>query len=299
MEFISWVLAELKQHSEALRGFYYIAVGVFGVVGIYFLRQRDKAMQKSSDASEKQADIAEISQLTDQYIKSIDQLGDDSAAIKLGGVYGLEKVASSSNSFYRQVVEVLTSYVRINAVEPKDINKHSPNQVIQAILFVLGRLENDGRVVFDLSDTFLMAYELKGDFSGSKFWRANLQYAQTAEAGFREVEFHKADFTSATLTSVDLTKSGLVGANFSGAELSGAVVDSANCMRATFDKANCYGTSFREAELYDSTFEDAVVSRADFTGVVCGENAFKGAIGLDESVGLINRLGITVEHKES
>ena len=91
-------------------------------------------------------------QITDRFTKAIDQLGKDNMAVRLGGIYALERIARDSEYDHPAVIEVLTTFVReqtqgrletsrswLATLLPKDQDASQPPADIQAILTVLGR----------------------------------------------------------------------------------------------------------------------------------------------------------------
>jgi hypothetical protein len=68
------------------------------LVGLYFTSQTLRTTQEG--------------QITDRFTKAIDQLGKDTLAIRLGGIYALERIARDSESDHWAVMEVLTAFVR-------------------------------------------------------------------------------------------------------------------------------------------------------------------------------------------
>ena len=61
---------------------------------------------------------AEEGQITDRFTKAIAQLGDKEMAIRLGGIYALERIARDSEKDHGPIMEVLTAYVRQRAPRP-------------------------------------------------------------------------------------------------------------------------------------------------------------------------------------
>src|SRR5215211_5252617 len=127
--------------------------GVAGAVGIYFTwrgqrqaRQTQEENQRStqeqisltrqSQDQNQQATQAQLGnaqeelrltrqgQITERFTRAIDQLGNESLEIRLGGIYALERIDKESpeRTYHGTVMEVLTAYVRENSrwepVEP-------------------------------------------------------------------------------------------------------------------------------------------------------------------------------------
>jgi hypothetical protein len=105
---------------------------------------------------------AQEGQITDRFTKAINQLGEagpENLALRLGGIYALERIARDSERDHWPIMEILTAYVREHAPWPpkdippladdlsptekspegKDPLQLKPMPDIQAILTVLGR----------------------------------------------------------------------------------------------------------------------------------------------------------------
>jgi hypothetical protein len=113
------------------------------LVGLYFTSQTLRTTQEG--------------QITDRFTKAITQLGDNNLAVRLGGIYALERISKDSPSDHWSVMEVLTAFVReyshgrpnppwalVSMLFPKDPfpedrAKPSPPTDVQAILTVIGR----------------------------------------------------------------------------------------------------------------------------------------------------------------
>lgn len=54
--------------------------------------------------------------VTDRYTKSIEQLGSDKLDVRIGGVYALERIARDSSRDHPTVMEVLSAFIREQAL---------------------------------------------------------------------------------------------------------------------------------------------------------------------------------------
>ena len=153
---------------------------------------------------------AEEGQITDRFTKAIEQLGQkgpDNMALRLGGIYALERISKDSEKDHRPIMEVLTAYVRENApkqgkyVEEANLK---PNTDIQAILTVIGhrktteikRLDD----FLDLSNTHLAGVHLEqANLSGLSLAGANLTGAMLFGANLNVTALGMADLTRAML----------------------------------------------------------------------------------------------------
>ena len=149
-------------------------------------------------------------------------------AIRLGGIYALERIAKDSEKDHGPIMEILTAYVRENAPRqeaPRQEEAERPPTDIQAILTVIGRRKATAiRRVDDILD---------------------LPYTHLTRARLMD-----ANLTVTNLREADLTRANLDGANLDEALLRGA---------------DLTGAYLREAELNKAELKEADLTRADLT----------------------------------
>ena len=192
-----------------------------------------RVAQENVSVAQETVRVAEEGHITERFTKAIAQLGDDNMAIRLGGIYALERIAKDSERDHGPVMEVLTAYVREKAPRKNDDYKpqaaERPTTDIQAILTVIGRRETTGKGRrndrLDLSNTHL---------AGIVLWGAHLR---------------GADLRGAALSGAALSGAALSGADLDGADLDGAVLSGANLSGANMWGANLCRAHLREAHL--------------------------------------------------
>lgn len=175
--------------------------GFFLLAGLYVAWRRVK--------------VAEEGQITERFTRAIDQLGQnepDKMAIRLGGIYALERIAKDSEKDYDPIMEVLTTYVRQNASVPREDPEEEqweeelplPTADIQAILTVIGRRETTGnnRCNDPLSLTSARLYG--ADMRGANLCGVRLNFADLRRADLREADLRGTDLTRADLAHADL-----------------------------------------------------------------------------------------------
>ena len=155
-------------------------------------------------ATEKRVSIAHEGHLTERLTRAITQLGDDNMAIRLGGIYALERLAKDSDTDHGRVMDILTAYVRENAPRhgedaPQAANKpnkpNKPTTDMQAILTVIGRRKTPG--------------------NNRHTARLDLNHTRLVGADLRRADLTGADLTGADLTGADLLMADLTDANLS------------------------------------------------------------------------------------
>jgi len=184
--------------------------GAVGLIGLFFTWQNTSQARESTRQT---LELTERGQITERFTRAIDQLGatDDKGKkkleIRLGGIYGLERIDKESpeRAYHGTVMEVLTAYVRENApwrpkasnppeggsVSDSAFNEGAPPLDIRAILDILMRREEEQvpkeyRVWFDLRETDLREAFLPGANLREAFLRAN-RLTNPATHGCRRV----------------------------------------------------------------------------------------------------------------
>jgi hypothetical protein len=166
----------------------------------------------------RQLQVAREGQVTDRYTKAIDQLGDDkSLAVRIGGIYALERIAKDSKADRVTIVEVLAAFVRAHAPpapsQPTG-SEDPPPADVQTALTVLGRLPRPDVLVIDLA---------RIDLTGANLAGANLAYANLAYTNLTHADFTYAILYHADLTQADLSDANLIHASLTDANVGGAV----------------------------------------------------------------------------
>ena len=251
----AYQLASLE--DEYRRTLAQILAGCGLLVGLYWNSRRVKA-------TEDNVRVAEEGHITERFTRAIAQLGDkENRAIRLGGIYALERLAKDSEKDYGPIMEVLTAYVRENATKQGKYAEEAavkPTTDIQAILKVIGRREttgkNRGNDRLDLSNTHL---------HGVVILRADLSGADLSGADLSGALLGRADLSGALLGGADLG-----GATLSGADLNGAFLERADLNGAFLDRADLSGALLSEATLSRAFLRGADLSEADLSGAGLG-----------------------------
>src|SRR5262249_10539170 len=81
------------------------------LVGLYFTAQTPRTSQETLQVNQETLRTTQESQITDRFTKAITQLGDNNLAVRLGGIYALERIAKDSEEDHWTVMEVLTTFV--------------------------------------------------------------------------------------------------------------------------------------------------------------------------------------------
>jgi uncharacterized protein YjbI with pentapeptide repeats len=240
----------------------------------------------SLNATRHQVAVAEQSQFTDRYTKAVEQLdkgGDDHLQVRLGAIYGLERLAHDSPRDQPAIIEVLSAFIRTNspvpiiptpqacAREPLDSTNQPlsdcrelhlcpekpPSPDINIALTVLGRRNaaHDNHTPVDLRGTCLRRAQLHGaNLSGARLDWTNLLFANLSNTNLRGATLSNAylgdsNLTHADLSQADLSRAFLFAASFRDATLIGANLTQAKLGLAKLDRANLSRADLRWADL--------------------------------------------------
>lgn len=203
-------------------------------------------------------------QTSDRFGKAIDQLGSDKIDIRLGGIYGLERLARDSPSIHVAAYDILSAFVREHApAGTGDCANHGPidrynvpypSEDVQTAIFAVDRRDrkNDtSGLVIDFSDSCLL---------GTDFSNAQAAYIEMVGSDLRYADFQNADLADAALADADVAGANLENADLRRADLRGAILAGANLV-----VSHLAGASLLNADL-----DGADLRGADLTGADLG-----------------------------
>jgi uncharacterized protein YjbI with pentapeptide repeats len=264
-------------------------------------------------------ELTEQGQITERYTKAIEQLGQKELAMRLGGIYALERIAKDSERDHPTVVEVLSAFVReesrrqgagrpeqgmaqeaakeIDTAAPERNAEVRPATDVQAALTVLGRLpQRAGISRGDLSEAHLSGVQLERaelsgvQLRGADLSRAKLLLANLSGAVLQEADLSGADLLLANLSGAMLLQANLSGAHLERANLSGAMLLQANLSGAHLERANLSGAMLIGADLSGAPLRGVNLSGADLQEADLSDAPLNGAdlseADLSETLGL-------------
>jgi hypothetical protein len=243
-----------QDRREAMTLLFQTLGGLAFLSGVFFTWQQ---LMTSRD----QLVTAQQGQITERFTRAIDQLGKmdsvvagaskenagQNLAIRLGGIYALERIAKDSKTDHPVVMEVLTAFVRQTAPWSLDSETKSEDHLgirpdTQAALAVIGRRT----IVYSDRENQRL------DLSGLDLRRATLTGAR-----FQGVDLESTHFDEALLNNAELQGASLVDARFSKAVL--------RC--ANLQNANLSGADLKQSIVSGADFTNANLTGADFSGV--------------------------------
>lgn len=99
--------------------------------------------------------------VTERYTRAVGQLGDDSMAVRVGGVYALERIGNDSAKDRTTIVYVLGAFIRERSKVIRD-RQDDPNEDVKAGLRAASRLLKLSSAKLDLRDADLRNADLSG-----------------------------------------------------------------------------------------------------------------------------------------
>lgn len=214
--------------------------------------------------------VTERGHVTDRYSKAIEQLGNDSLDVRLGGIYALEQIARDSARIEEDqatIVEVLSAFVRVHS-DPVYRYRASLPPAEAGTATTLSHEELTDRA----EDYLSKAVKLPLDVQAAVTVLGRLPYSEMiprgdlTEATLRRVTVTRtSDLTGATLIQSDLT-----GANLSGATLARTKLTMAKLLEADLGDADLTGAGLTAADitrakLHNTNFARAILVSADLT----------------------------------
>ncbi|MBB2749205.1 UNVERIFIED_ORG: uncharacterized protein YjbI with pentapeptide repeats [Microbispora rosea subsp. rosea] len=258
--------------GEALRTALAAGAGVGAAItlALSFRRQRHQEIitaLTTHDATERR--------VTELYTKAAEQLGHDKAAVRLAGLYALERLAQGNPGHRQTIVNVICAYLRMPNTPPWSPGPRwsasSAPGPWQAAAPADPDRTLEGERQVRLTAQSILAEHLRDERRPDQ--RANLPAPPRHWPGMR------IDLTGATLIDLDLSEAHLVEAQFDGATFTGdsSFHGATFTGQAQFDGATFTGDTW----FFGATFTgDAAFSRATFNGAA----DFEGAIFTGEAV---------------
>jgi uncharacterized protein YjbI with pentapeptide repeats len=240
------------------------------------LRQKDQDQADVARAYLLQERIAETTKadaadrrVTEQYSKSVEQLGSDKAAVRLGGLYALERLGQSIPALQENIGNLLCAYLRMPHLLPEELPSE-PNRDQRDLHNQLTQEQEVRQTALDI----LIRHNNPNQHGQHwhelriRLQRANLSNAILADAYLTGANLTGANLTGtnlarANLTRANLTLTKLPGAHLTGANLTGATMIFANLNRADLTSADLTRANLIRARLIRADLADADLTRAN------------------------------------
>ena len=215
--------------------------------------------------------------ITDRYSTAIEQLGNASADVRIGGIYALERIARDSPPDRDTIVDVLATFVREHTRSGhRTPSTEKVGADVQAALSVLGRRPSvgDEAKTLDLYHSGLNDADLSGgDYRGAMF-----DYSRLSGAVFSGAKLDGADLSFCKARGAAFTHSTARGAHFVNAEYTHGWFLAADLRDTDFYGCDLTRSDFgrRYSELGDPPLPPAIVTGARFTKATLAGTILRG-----------------------
>ncbi|WNV86707.1 pentapeptide repeat-containing protein [Umezawaea sp. Da 62-37] len=310
-----------------------VAVGGGGLFALYLAARRQRTQELELAQRERvQADTKKVAEdsrvhaervaeaterdaverrITELYTKASDQLGSDKAAVRLAGLYALERLGQSTPDQQEAVGNLLCAYLRMPHPKPHPLPEEPTAEQREAheLARALYDQERETRQTAvdilvrhhptagqgwsnlslrlhraDLTDTNLTGANL----SLAALSRANLRRANLSDANLRRANLTDANLSRANLSDANLSRANLTDANLSRANLRRANLSDANLSRANLTDANLGGAALTDANLRVANLSGANLSLANLSGTDLRDANLRDANLTDANLSLAN-----------
>jgi hypothetical protein len=248
--------------NEARKTLAQILAALVVVVAFYSASKTFEMSQEqlkiARENSQAQNEATRDGQLTDRYLRAIEQLGasdrDGKPVLerRIGSIYALERIAQESERDDWSVMTVLTTYIREQSpIKPEPPQRYlrnwRPRADVQAALTVLGR-RTDKQIEFERRNNLhinLALCDLRGaNLNGARLRGAVFVGSLMTSARFAEAELQNTMFQNANLINADFR-----GAQLQNSELVDVKLQGAHLMNAQLDGAFLSGSDLTDAFL--------------------------------------------------
>ena len=266
---------EKEPNSTTIRNAGIVIAGIFALV---FALWRGLVAERQAAASQRQAETSQQGLLNERYQKGAEMLGSKVLAVRLGGIYALQRLAEEHpEQYHLQIIELLCAFVR-NPTGDKDgpvlrhdeagDPAHGLREDVQAIMRAIGNRSDVG-IALEESDRNFHLYLPSVNIERGLLSELNLAGALLHESNLFGAHLIGTNFSDAYLESANFSRAHLIGANLSSASLIGAnfsdsVLDSANLSKAIFRSADLLNAGFADTNLTDADLVDANLTGASF-----------------------------------
>lgn len=267
---LSWKLLWDLIDQDAIRNLILLAAGI---IGWFFLIRRTKAIEQD-------VEIAAQNLTIDRLNRAIQQLDSEKVYVRLGGITGLEQIATTQDRESKRIARILVSFIRTRAtedseeVELKEENEFDAYRAkrldietaVNALARIASKLERQeqfqqhGDKKQDLCNLESL------DLRGLRLENANLSRFNLAGTDFSGTWMRRVNFTGALLFKITRTRrkfsaiffrAFLDQANFTDAYMNGAIFTKAQLVSAKFDNVVMQNVILNRAIINNAHFENS------------------------------------------
>lgn len=166
---------------ELVRLVFYVVAGIGGIVALVMTYRRQRYAERAQKHTEHDAAQRRV---TDMYAHAIERLGDGNAAVRLGALYLLERLAQEHAGQRQTIVNVICAYLRMPFTPPGEDDERAAHEELQV------RLTAQSILGAHLSEPSGYWPGLSLDLSRAVLVDLDLNAARPGYADFTKAEFH-------------------------------------------------------------------------------------------------------------
>ncbi len=216
--------------------------------------------------------VAQRGLMNERYQKGAEMLGDNLLAVRLGGIYALQRLAEEDPGQYHvQIMRLFCAFVRHPTKDERVDEKQKKTLLgdIQAIVEMI-RTRSEANIALEKEaekEEGLSCLDLSdADLPHSVFNKADLSKASLMKTDLSEANLANTNLFGADLSGADLSSANLANTNLVRADLSGAVLSCARLTSTNLSGAKLNGTDLNGAVLSHANLSHANLSHADLSG---------------------------------
>ena len=271
-----------------------VLVGIVGLLNLYVNYRRTRAFESTE---KRQREIIKQQRESDRrrdqqqlYATNVQHLGHESESVRIGAIYGLERLAKESEDsdepWASKIAEILCAHIRITTSDDSYLSRgktklpHELSTVrsffasneINTALVVLAKGDNNpfDSTKFDLTWTHLKGAFMSGvNLAGSQLWYSNLNGAISDRANLNGASLWRADLIDTNLKNAGLIGAYLKDVKLRGTKLNGARLEGSYSGDSGKTKTDHLKTRIdKPTDLTECKFKDG--EQTDLRDVSCG-----------------------------
>ena len=200
-----------------------VGLVIGGVVAILLAIWRSRVAERQAGAAQRQAITTQQNLLDERYQRGAEMLGSDLLAVRLGGIYGLQRLAEEHPGQYHiQIMELLCAFVRHPSndegvrTETDADGESTLREDVQAVMTAVTachakriKLERDAKFRLELSGAILSRVVLQdGNLFNARLGDADLSGARLSGAKLSETWLLDTNLSDALLGGANLSTCG-------------------------------------------------------------------------------------------
>ena len=225
------LIAVHKCDPELAKFITYLVGGILIILQISNSNRRATASEETAKAMQKTVELTEKGNIAERFKNAIEHMGNDSASIRLGGIYALHHIAQETEEYRERVFEILCAHIRETTTQE---GYKGWETVIRVEEKITGTIQ---RSSIEIQSILNLLFIKKPDRKIYEGIRANLSGANLSGAILSNANLESVDLSKATLEFTSFRSSNLKYAFLYDADLGYTIFSDANLQGAWLNSA--------------------------------------------------------------